>query len=213
VRKLDRASVECPPCLAKYQHGRDNWNDVAPEHKAQIRTHLERMQGPRCAYCEGPLDDLGRHIEHFRCKDRFPKLTFDWSNLYCSCLRDDSCGWYKDNKAASYDANVLIDPCQNEPDHYFKFYSDGTVRIRSGLSIAEQNRAQETLRVFNLQNQRLNAMRQRAFETYLAIEPGIMDALVEFEEDQRQAIIEEEMDRASMQPFSAVIRHWFEDLR
>lgn len=213
MRKLDRASVQCPPCLAEYQHGRDNWNCVLPEHKAQIRTHLERMQGPCCAYCEGPLDDLGRHIEHFRCKDRFPKLTFDWSNLYGSCKRDDSCGFYKDNTAAPYDVNVLIEPCQDEPDHYFKFYSDGTVRIRIGLSTAEQERAEETLRVFNLRNHRLNAMRQRAFETYGAQEPGIFEALVDFDEDERRRFIEEEIARATTQPFSSVIRHSFEDLR
>jgi len=212
MRKLDRASIDAPPCLARYQHGRDNWDDVK-EDKQEIRTYLERLQSRSCAYCEGSLDELEQHIDHFRCKARFPKLTFDWSNLYWSCLHDDSCGWYKDNKSASYDPNVLIDPCQDDPDHYFRFYADGTIPIRGGLSMAEQQRAEETLRVFNLQNQRLNAMRQRAFETYQAIEPGILEALVEFEEYERQAFIEEEIARACTQPFSAVIRHSFEDLR
>ncbi len=212
MRKLERASTEAPPCLSQYRHGRDNWDDVAMEHKAQIRTHLERIQGSRCAYCEGSLDELGEHIEHFRCKARSPKLTFDWSNLYSSCSRNDSCGYYKDNGAGAYDANALVDPCKDDPDYFFKFYSDGTIRIRDGLSIAKQQRARETLRVFNLENRRLMAMRQRAFETYQSTEPGIIEALIELEEDERRQFIGEEIARASAQPFSAVIRHFFEGL-
>lgn len=213
MRKLDRTSVDAPPCLAKYKHGRNNWNDVKREDKAEIRAHLERLQGRSCAYCEGALDELGQHIEHFRDKHKFGQLTFFWSNLYWSCDCYDSCGHYKDNKAASYEPNVLLDPCQDEPDRYLKFYTDGTVRPRDGLSLAEKHRAEETLRVFNLRNQRLNAMRRRAFKDYLAGDPGIMDALVEFNDDERQAFIEEEIARTSTQPFSTVIRHSFEGFR
>jgi hypothetical protein len=68
MRKLDRASFATPPCLTNYQPGTHTWKDVTHADKAEIRQHLEQMQGRRCAYCEGSVDSLGQHIEHFRRK-------------------------------------------------------------------------------------------------------------------------------------------------
>jgi len=78
---LDRASHQAPNCLGSYKHGQHKWNDVTSEHKEQIRARLEEMQGRRCAYCEGSVDALGQHVEHFRRKHHYPALTFVWGNL------------------------------------------------------------------------------------------------------------------------------------
>jgi hypothetical protein len=77
MRKLDRAAVPAPPCLTKYKHGRDTWEKVdGKTDRPEIRAHLGRMQGQRCAYCEGDTEALG-HIEHFRTRSGHPKLTFE----------------------------------------------------------------------------------------------------------------------------------------
>ncbi len=216
MRKLDRDTAPAPICLSCYQHGKQNWGDLDPAHKQEIQQCLEKMQGSRCAYCEGPLDDLGRHIEHFRQKHVFPTLTFDWRNLYWSCDQTNSCGRYKDHDAGAYDPNDLIDPAQEDPDRFFRFRSDGTIHIRTAdLSDKDRRRASETLRIFNLnpEHGRLRQMRRRALEAYQAQEPDILYALQECTPAERDAFISDELARTASDPFSAVIRHFFEAVR
>lgn len=212
MRKLDRSAVPAPPCLAKYHPGTHKWDDVDGDtDKPQIRAHLERMQGRRCAYCEGDLDMLGQHIEHFRRKGRFPQLTFAWSNLYWSCDQADSCGHHKDHGAGPYDPNGLIEPCVEDPDRFFRFRSDGTIAIRyERLEEADKKRAEETLRVFNLQPDfgRLRNMRKSAAATYL----GLLDELAALTVEERREYVRLELQQAAAAPFSTVVRHMLEDV-
>lgn len=209
MRHLDRDSVAAPPCLARYRHGEHQWDDLTAPHRAEVRAHLERLQGRRCAYCEGSLDALGHHVEHLRCRDRHPKRTFDWGNLYWSCTQDDSCGRYKDHQAAPYNVDDLIDPCDDDPDHFFRFRSDGSIDLAPGLSAREQHRARETLRVFNLNpaHGRLRVMRKLVADAYNQQEPNILRTLMDFDEDTRQAFILGELQRAEESFFGSVIRH------
>jgi len=119
MRRLDRAAVPSPPCLANYLPGRDKWDDVNNEDRIQIRVRLEQMQGRRCAYCEGALDALGQHIEHFRRKHHFQALTFEWSNLYWSCDQKDSCGHYKDHGAGRMTLGTLSNRVLTIRIHFF----------------------------------------------------------------------------------------------
>jgi uncharacterized protein (TIGR02646 family) len=50
------------------------------------------MQGQRCAYCECDISIADKHIEHFVQRSRDVRKTFEWSNLFGSCKRSDSCG-------------------------------------------------------------------------------------------------------------------------
>ncbi|WP_224788154.1 retron Ec78 anti-phage system effector HNH endonuclease PtuB [Pseudomonas fluorescens] len=165
MRKLQRGSG--PGCLSLYQHGRHNWGCVTSEHRAEIWRDLNTMQGGRCAYCEAPINESDRHIEHFRQKGRDPRVTFEWENLFGSCNRHESCGKHKDRCA--YAPLVLIKPDCDDPDDYWVFVSDGTIRPRADLSTPQQSRAEESLRIFNLdaRNGRLRHMRREAVRQYL----------------------------------------------
>ncbi|WP_404292142.1 retron system putative HNH endonuclease [Microvirga sp. RSM25] len=207
MRKLERSNIPEPQCLPSYEHGRHTWNDLEPKHKDEIRVHLELLQGRRCAYCEGALEELGDHIEHFRTRKRFPKLTFSWRNLYWSCDKTDSCGHFKDNGAGSYDPDDLIDPCCDDPDVYFLFRANGTISIRSGLTERQQRKASETLRVFSLDPEwgRLRKMRMKAVFGYVedanaAIEEGFGVA-------ELHAYFRDELRATEKQPFATAIRH------
>ena len=212
MRKLDSAIATVPVCLASYTHGRDTWDDVTGDHKREIRASLEQMQGRRCAYCEGPLDSLGQHIEHFRRKNpkHFPHLTFAWANLYWSCDQTDSCGHYKDRGAGAYSPNDLIDPCADDPSLFLRFRSDGTVDVRPGLSQRDEFRARETLRVFNLHDEfgRLRNMRKATSSTYLQL----VSELAAFDAAERSAYAQIEIQATASEPFSTVVRHMFEDV-
>jgi uncharacterized protein (TIGR02646 family) len=205
MHKLDRSRAPAPACLATYTHPRHTWKDVTTASKAEIHVQLELIQGRRCAYCEGPLDSLGYHIEHFRRKRQHPTLTFTWSNLYWSCDQTDSCGHYKDNGAGAYNIADLIDPCVDDPDHFFRFRSDGTIVLRSGLSAAEQHRANETLRVFNLNplHGRLRYMRQAALGRYI----DLVDEDLEFSIEELHDLFNQELVEAVADPFYTAIRH------
>lgn len=205
MRKLDRAAVAAPVCLTRYSHPPHRWDDVSPEDKQQVRVSLEQMQGRRCAYCEGDIDTLGQHVEHFRRKKHFPHLAFTWDNLYWSCAQTDSCGHYKDNGAGPYDVADLIEPCVHDPDKFFRFRSDGTIDVRPGLPPADLHRAEETLRVFNLNPQwgRLRNMRKAAVSGYVfMVEPA-----VGFSVDDWREFFSQELEQAAMLPFCTAIRH------
>jgi uncharacterized protein (TIGR02646 family) len=207
MRQLNRAVVVEPACLGIYQHGRHNWDDVTCGDKAQIRQQLEQMQGRRCAYCEGSLDALGNHIEHFRRKGHghFPHLTFSWGNLFWSCDQKDSCGHNKDHGAGTYAVNDLVDPCADNPDAFFRFRSDGTIDIRSGLQASDTHKAKETLRVFNLNPQwgRLRNMRKAAVAGYVSL----VDGCIGLSASDLQDFFKDELTAAAALPFFTAIRH------
>lgn len=207
MRKLDRTICPAPACLGGYSHGVHVWDNVSSIHKGQIRTQLEAMQGRRCAYCEGSIDSLGQHIEHFRRKKLHPALTFDWSNLFWSCDQTDSCGHFKDHGAGPYNVADLIDPCAEDPDDFFIFWSDGTISVKNGIPTQEQHRANETLRVFSLHPQwgRLRNMRKAAVAQYVSY---AADAAEDgFSDDDIRELIAGELQAARGLPFYTTIRH------
>lgn len=207
MRKLDRVNCPAPPCLAGYQYGVQTWEHVSPAHKTEIRTHLETMQGKRCAYCEGDIEVLGQHIEHFRRKSVHTALTFDWNNLFWSCNQTDSCGHFKDHGAGPYNVADLINPCLDDPDHFFVFRADGTINVRLGLSAQEEHRAKETLRVFSLDADwgRLRAMRKAAVSGYVIDADEAAGA--GFSPDDIRAYFTAELEHAKDLPFYTAIRH------
>ncbi|MGE3757952.1 MAG: retron system putative HNH endonuclease [Pseudobdellovibrionaceae bacterium] len=205
MRRLDRSIAQVPTALGNYTYGIHTWENVTTPDKANIRASLEQMQGRRCAYCEGSLDELGQHIEHFRRKRVFPQLTFAWANLVWCCDSSDSCGHYKDRRGWPYDINNLIDPCGDDPDKFFRFRTDGSISIRSGLTPQERIKAEETLRVLNLNPGwgRLRNMRRRAVSSYLDMAAGEHD----LSEADLQQIFQDELVLAADQPFYTAIRH------
>lgn len=79
--------------------------------KGKLISHLDSEAGRRCAYCKRAMGKHGYswHIEHIRCKSKFPADTFNLKNLTFACV---DCNMAKnhnlDNKAAYvYD---IIDP-------------------------------------------------------------------------------------------------------
>jgi uncharacterized protein (TIGR02646 family) len=217
MKRLPRGSA--PPVLNRFQHGRDGWADLTGDQKATIWEALEAMQLGLCAYCEGDLDVLGRHIEHLCPKGRRPQGTFDWHNLFGSCLRRDCCGHFKDNDpdAPSYDCGDLIDPAQEDPDRFFVVLSTGRISVRDGLSDRERARADMTVRALNLNlDQRSNsgrslcAERQRALEVYLSQDPDILEGLETLSPTERAAYIQVEVAEANRSPFGSIIRHFFQ---
>lgn len=208
MHHLDRSGPLCPSCLTRYHHGRDNWNSLDPIHRQEICAALEVVQGKRCAYCEGDLDVLGSHIEHFQQRSRYPRGTFEWDNLFWSCNCEDSCGKHKDT-CGKYDPRMLIKPDVENPEQYLLFVTDGSIAIRSSLSEADRCRARETLRILNLDavHGRLRKMRQRAAVGFVRTAEEIRELACQYPPDIWMPFLVDELTQIQSLPFSTTIKH------
>ena len=90
-----------PEFLAELRVAGNRWRDLTSQDRGRIRSALRRDFGPVCAYCQQfcqpaqsrsqagqtppPIDE--ESIEHFRPRDKFPSLEFDWANLIYVCYR------------------------------------------------------------------------------------------------------------------------------
>jgi len=211
MHKLSKG--QAPSCLSKFHHGQNNWDDVTTEDKKEIWEKITNVQGNRCAYCESNLKQGHKHIEHFRQKDShiYPQGTFQWGNLFGSCNRTESCGIHKDH-CGSYTPADLIKPDIDDPEYFFRFISDGTIAIKSGLSAQEQNRAKETLRIFNLDAERgaLRQMRESMVTGYIQTAETLLEIFEVLGEDEYHASLKKELDEINDLPFLTAIRHVIE---
>jgi uncharacterized protein (TIGR02646 family) len=218
---LDRTSVDPPPCLDLFDK-KSAWEDCCceqgcpkgrcPENirrKSQISEVLRGLQIDRCAYCETALNGHG-HIEHFRRKHKshFPHLTFDWKNLFLSCEGPDTCGHFKDRKhAPAYDPDKLIKPDQHDPECFLFFHSRGEVLAREGIDPSAKVRANETIRVFGLNDPSLQDRRRKAIAGYFAAH-NLLDELMELPTEERILYVEHELLAAESRPFRTAIHHF-----
>jgi uncharacterized protein (TIGR02646 family) len=200
MHKLDRG--EAPSCLQRHRRNSDNdWQKVSPEDKSEIWKALQAMQLDRCAYCESKISFPKRHIEHFCPRSIFPKKTFDWSNLFGSCMNQEHCGKHKDKN--QHEPADLIKPDIEDPEKLLLFIVDGTVTIRSNLVPEDQYRAEETIRVFNLNTAFLKNQRRQAVQGYL----NLTEEKSLLSDQDWQEYFEDELQIAAGQAFVTAIRH------
>jgi uncharacterized protein (TIGR02646 family) len=200
MHKLDRG--EAPSCLNRHHRiSGNNWQKVEPEDRTEIWSALQAMQLDRCAYCESKITAPKRHIEHFCLRSRSPKQTFDWLNLFGSCNSQEHCGKHKDNQ--SFQTADLIKPDVEDPEKLLLFLSDGTVAIRLNLSLGDRHRAEETIRVFNLNAASLINQRRQAVQGYVSLTEGKSD----LSDMEWQEYIAEELQEAVGHAFVTAIRH------
>ena len=208
MHKLTR-NPQSPRCLSKYLYGRNNWGDLTSLDKEDIWISIHEMQGHRCAYCEAALGNREGHIEHFyqRKNGHSPQLIFHWANLFGSCYAYDSCGNHKDN-LASYNSNQLIKPDVDDPEDFLVFVADdGRVQPKAGLSNDNLSRAEETIRVFNLNSPSLCGRRAKAVGGALLTLADFQQMAEEFDAADWQPLHKEELARATAEPFCTAIRH------
>ncbi len=165
MRKLTRPMPE-PNGLSSYDHNTQKWTKSSPDSacRTDIWNKLSIMQNGFCAYCESVAVSGNGHIEHFFHKGKkadgstpYKHLTFEWTNLFGSCgLRSgDTCGHYKDregkNGPGQYDPCNILKPDVDDPLLFFHFLDTGVIKVKSGLTAANETKAKETLRVLNLE--------------------------------------------------------------
>lgn len=143
------------------KHLGKNWDafSVTEDHRT-LGDALYRRQNGYCAYCETSLPSRAQgHIEHLERRSDSPEKTFVWDNLFFSCLRQTSCGKYKDDRRICFNRADIVDPSQENPADFFAFSMTGKILARDGLG---KHSAEETIRVFNLNDPGLVQKRKGA---------------------------------------------------
>ena len=194
MKKLNRGLARPPACLAALSHTRHNWNHMNLNlRKKKVWRQIYKFQGKFCAYCESPAEkgeNLG-HIEHFFNKGNpeFTYLTFNWNNLFGSCDSRGHCGHFKDQtqrggKPRVYDPHKLIKPDVDDPEDFLQFLPSGRVQVKSGLDPLQAARAEETIRVLNLQVSTLVTSRNKKIEHYQKRLIALSEQEVELSDDE-----------------------------
>lgn len=200
-----------PLTLNSHNYRTTKWSQyiMVKINKDDVWDSLFDMQGLRCAYCECEMQSYYKgHVEHFIRRDHDARLTFNWNNLFGSCRRKDGCGFYKDNQ--KYNVNELLKPDVDEPDNFFIFLRDGSISLKSGLSDSDVKRANETLRVFNLDalHGPLRQQRATAIKNQSPLINEIDSYLLNNESDELvEEIIKLYLDEVKGLPFETALRH------
>lgn len=94
-----------------------------------VKSKLTKMFGGKCAYCESILGvvDYG-HIEHYKPKTKYPKLTFAWRNLLLSCAKCNDSGHKGQKFPTARVGGPIVDPTLDDPTNHFRFDYDASTR-------------------------------------------------------------------------------------
>jgi uncharacterized protein (TIGR02646 family) len=153
-----------------------NANPPQTENQATSRWHSFRHNKPSllqtllneqfqlCCYSElrAGQEGLGYHIEHVENKSQNPLRTFDYSNLAASALnstndlpalktqKDVVFGGHAAGKQEFVDLHRFISCHQADCQRFFAYLSDGRIVPAQSLGPQEQDRAQYTIDLLNL---------------------------------------------------------------
>lgn len=130
----------------------------------QLLEALEPSAKSHCAFCDGyPLGSFARQtLEHFRPKSQFPRLVYVWWNLFICC---DMC---QKSKGEKFDRKLLKpDQEKYEFNRYFMLdYSNGQITPNPAASPLDQERAEFTIEMYQLNNYGRPKWRMNEYKRY-----------------------------------------------
>ncbi len=125
--------------------------------KPEIKTALKRDFHNKCAYCESKIShqQFG-DVEHFKPKEKFCNLTYEWDNLLLSCQ---ICNNTKRDKFPL--KNKIINPVKENPEPFFSFENIGSlVKIKPN-----NKRAANSIEIMNLNRDDLSGFRKEHLQS------------------------------------------------
>jgi uncharacterized protein (TIGR02646 family) len=203
MHQLQRDPIP-PTCLANYRHGVNQWRELSHLDREEIWRKLGAMQGERCAYCEATLGEA-RHIEHFRQQSRYAAGTFAWDNLFGSCDHPDSCGKHKDQ--CQYLPADLIKADIEDPERFLVFEITGTVQARSNLSVADRHKAEETIRILNLNTAKLKQTRRVLLMHFAETAEALAELARVHGDEAVKPLLDDELNKIATGPHPTAIKH------
>ncbi len=121
-----------------------------------LKKQLCHEQKGLCCYCCQILE-AQTIVEHLKSRDRYPKLTFDYGNLLLSCKQSKQCDNAKGNN--ELELTPLMIECDIEI----------TLKITGELN-PKSERAEQAIKLLNLNNPDLRQRRERAIKDLFDID-------------------------------------------
>lgn len=152
-----------PIGLTKVRKQHLSWEDFHKQYDTlyyECRNQAIHEQGEECAYTGLPLNDASViHLDHFKKRENYESLTFDWNNLFAA-IKDSCFGAdFKDHviNKQNHDAKYkqLLNPAIDNPESLFWYSTDGSIVARSTLSDDEKQKVETTIETFNLNHSKL----------------------------------------------------------
>lgn len=141
--------------------------------KKDIRKACYKQQRGLCAYTELSLDesDLGCHLEHIAPRSSHPELTFVPHNIILSIIDDVQSGVMSQHekfgghhKSEEYSTDWFISPFNVHCTGFFKYDITGQVAASEALGIEEQEKANKTINILNLNAEYLVKRRRASLQ-------------------------------------------------
>lgn len=173
--------------------------------KQCLRDSLLVEQGFICCYCGQEISTNNSVIEHLKNKDYHPTFQLEYDNLVCSCKGGQDrkvrnphyplhCDAYKRNH------DIYVYPVDYICESKFEFDDEGNI-----FGLDEESR--ETIKVLNLNNEKLRNQRKAAIDAYRYYGDDDIDWLNEL-----NAITERNYDNKFL-PFCFVIHSYIKNYR
>lgn len=172
MRKINKANPLAGFNGNNFDNSSTTWSDFYKEHK-EIHERsrgviLTDEQEQLCGYTEIYINDLtGCHIDHYKKRNIFPELTFEWNNLIAATNDDAFGAKYKDNKYGiqSNDYDDIFNPVTDNVENYFYYTTWGEVTPKTAISEVDNQKAKKTIEVFNLNHPSLKDRRKNLTNT------------------------------------------------
>lgn len=175
-----------------------------------LKDSMAAEQHCLCCYCEREIDGRSTecHIEHIKPRARFPKCTFNYDNLACSCNGrsgpDRHCGHLK---GGEYDGRLFISPHNPLIANMFTYDIDGGIEASDPSRKLEGDHMIATL---GLDCTRLVSMRRGHGKGLVATINGFLDFddAVEFIDEFARDYVAPR-DDGTLHPFVSLSRQIF----
>lgn len=153
-----------------HQQATSRWSTFG--YKREVLARLLKQQYHLCCYSEvrADLRGLDYHIEHVENKSQVPPRTFDETNLAASAISSqkaallvngDVFGGHAVDKQTAVDMARFVHCYQPDCARYFAYLSDGRVVPSARIDANDQQRAQYSIDLLNLNSTYLVDLRRQ----------------------------------------------------
>jgi uncharacterized protein (TIGR02646 family) len=133
---------------------------------------LKLMTAEHCSFCDGfPIETVGDSIEHFRPKESFPHLAYDWDNLFYACRK------CQESKLTQFDEKLLKpDATEYLFEYYFQYdTATGKILPNSDRLPDKRERANITIKLYGLNEHGRPRARKRTIRQFIDSGQPVLD--------------------------------------
>ncbi len=156
----------------------DDWQAtysiIPTKTKNLVKNNLILEQGGICCYCECRVEENNSHIEHFIPQNNINCDNLDYSNMLCSCQKNNvkgnprHCGKSKDHDKGCEYHSELLSPLDNKCEEKFKYDIMGNIYSNDLIG-------NDAIKCYKLNILKLNASRSNAIEELLTLKNNGID--------------------------------------